>query len=858
MNEFLVRHAIQNVWCSPDQDHQYLFQPTRLTPDGGVERYVNVEWDRHWLPDQQSTFHVYQLGQISPLVLNLIPQECCWYSFSIAMNTNNILLDAYTREGRQLPRFEAFFLKTRTRNLIVAIIDNERIADLNKEKLYVRFYSNAYFGTEETHPTSDRIHTEGIVAGNRQSVVRFKQTVERVKHEWSGNVYEFHNGWLVDTLRPDDVKPGDKIEYVHDSSIYEIYDVRVRDLETFVSELDNKRKYLISRPKGSTDTIDFHDDIDIWIIERNGGRERGLFYHKGAPDAVRMVTHKDLSIPVPTLVGQVQLVEEWPNPRALTLRLRIRKSGYHRPLVYEHNRINDLYHLDTGDQIDRALVGANSNLTEWQASHLENSCYTAIMRAKNLIINKEMVQCAYGYHAISHLIANTPQSPVTLPSGKKGVTPPWRLRFDATFFEYDMKGRLIDWVYMEQAPTYTCRHAHTGYLEAFPGKGSLNTKTEYNRYSTPLNWDNNYWAYICDVVAGEPTFDFRLATPHEEYTTTDNRLVWLTEKDDYFTAVRQEPAFLVYGFNATPHNGMLRFEVESEDLVGELTRRIPCSLPFGQLDIFLNGHSLIENLDYFVKWPEVVICNKEHLITDGSEQHVVVRAYGFLDDNGNRFPPADYGFVQHGLLSVNGRYDVREGKVMRFVADGRLHDRRELKFAENDWGVRTEGVRNGAPYAITDTVVPMHKNDVIGMSPAEFRQRSLDMDQKVSDYMSYYKPEPDAPNVDLIPRRYRILSPFVSRIHHDLRSGYLYPTEITGQYSDEKIKEWLAQYEWLLDFDPVVRGVDERYVNVHPHELFTVTELDIYQYNFLNRVIRVYMQDRINLSTHVKVKEGWV
>lgn len=854
MNHYLIQHAIRNVWCSPDQDHQYLFQPARITPSKGVSRYVDVEWNRHWLPDVKRTYHVYQIGQIAPVVLNLIPDNDEWYCFSEAINRNYITLDAYTRTGRHLPRFQCFFKKTRSRNLIVAVEHQARGVDLSKEPLFLRFYSNAYFGSERSHETNDRVYTQGIVVGARRDVVVFNQTISTIQNAWEGDIYLFHNGFVVDGYRPDDIAVGDKLEFVHDTSIYEVYDIKVGELKTFISRLDSVRKYLVRRPKGSTDTIDFHDDIDLWIIKKDGTREHGVFYHKATPKAVRMVTHADLAIPVQAVVDQVMANEGWSDPRAVTLRLRIRRSGYHRPLVFEHNRIHELYQLDD-DSITRAMVGANSTVPEWQAAVLEESCYTAIMRAATEGVTAEKVQCAYGYHATAHLIADTPQIP--LPGTSPRVAKmPWRLGFNSTLYEYDKLGRLIDWSYHDIGESYVVRHEHTGYVEGIVGNGGNRTLTHYDRYCTPLVSGGRYRAYVCDIVGGVPTYEWREAVGGKEYVRDGNEIVWLTNRDELYTAVREEGAFLSYDLPAVTHNGMLKFTIRSTDFVGEEKQTVPCYLPFGQLDIFLNGHPMIENLDYFVHWPEVVMCNKEHLLTDSENQRITVRAHSFLTKDCERLPVAEHGFIKHGLLSNNQHYDVRKGKVMRFIADGRLWSRDELKFAEDHWGLRLENVRNGAPYQISELVVPL--DDIIGEDTYSFRDKSLEVDRRVGNYLTQYHPDPENTNIDMIPRRYRILSPFISRIHHDLLSGYLYPDEITGQYSDEKIREWVKEYEWILDYDPVIRGVNTGYVAIHPHDLSTETKLDIHQYTFLKRIIGVYLQGKVELSSHVSVKEGWV
>lgn len=856
MNEFLIQHALKNVWCSPDQDHQYLFRPTRISPDRGVKRSVDIEWGKHWLPDKESTYHVYQIGQIAPRLLNLIPDQWNWYSFTQAMNTENITLDAYNHQGRQLPRFECFFRKTPTRNLVVAVKENPRICNLPEDTLYIRFYSNAYFGSERSEDDLCRIFTEGMVAGKRAGVVDFKRRAEKFVCGDEDNVSQFHNGWLVDTLRPGEIKDGDKIEYVVDASIKELYDADVKDLHTFNSKLDTLRKYLVRRPKGATDTIDFHDDIDIWLVKKDGPRENGVFFHKGLPASVRMITHQDVSVAVEHLLKQIRDNSDWLDPSKITLRLKIRRSGYDRPLVQDHNRIKDLYQLKDGD-ITRAMVGANATVDEWQAANLENSCYTAIMRSSASNISKKLVQCAYGYHGVVNKIAHTPQVPHTLPSGEKGIIPPWRLRFDSTFYEYDRKGRLIDWIYDDRSDVYQMRHVNTGYVEGFVGRGGVQTSTEYARYTTPITPGKRYKVYVCDVIAGEPNYQWREAVPLEEYVYHKDEIIWLVEPAELFTAVREETRFLSDQFKAKPHQGIIKFTIESEDLVGELRRRRPVYLPFGKLDLFLNGHSLIEGLDYFVKWPEVVICNKEYLKDDPESQSVTVRAYGFLTPEGKRHPRREFGFVNNGLLSVNNRYDVREGINLRYVADGRLWDRKDLQWAEEDWGVRHSTVRNGAPYLVDEILVPLKDVEVVE-DVCEYREASLDVDHRISDYLTRYLQAPDIPNVNLIPRRYRVLSPFASRVHHDLLSGYLYPEDIERQYSDEDIREWLAPYEWLLDFDPVIQGYDSNYVNVHPHESTHETVMSIYKYNFFKRVIDVYLQGSVNLSTHVRLKEGWV
>lgn len=42
--DYLLRHAYTNVWCTPDQDKQAIFQLARITPDNGVWTNFTYQW----------------------------------------------------------------------------------------------------------------------------------------------------------------------------------------------------------------------------------------------------------------------------------------------------------------------------------------------------------------------------------------------------------------------------------------------------------------------------------------------------------------------------------------------------------------------------------------------------------------------------------------------------------------------------------------------------------------------------------------------------------------------------------------------------------------------------------------------
>ena len=856
MIDYLTRHAIQNVWCTPDQDYQYIFKPARISPPRGAERQLMVEWEYINLPNNVDTFHVYQIGQLSPSLLNLLPRERHWYTLTEASNNQNMVVDLYLKDGRQFPRFESYVLKTRTRNLLLVVKDQQRIGRLDRETLYVRFYSNAFFGSERAQesPIVDRIRVEGKYITTPDSGLLFQRRIRDLQ-ALKGHVNVYHNGWLVDDTPPDMIREGDIVELVHDTSVYDVREFPVAELETFNSKLDGLRKYLISRLKGTGDnTIDYVDDVDVYLVKKTGRHWKGVYFHKNSEAALRMVTHKDYSIPVSHVVGFANEFDEWDDPTELVVRVHVRQSGYHRPLVDEHHRIKELYHL-SDDEIYRAMIGADSTVPVWRAENLESSGYTAIMRADFDQINRKLVQDAYGYNAISKLVADTPQLVEDL-GGYRGVSLPVGLRNESTAFEYDKDGLLIDFYRHSFGDTYAVKNPQCEMVEVLVGAGSGTLSTVYGERQVPIDERHNYRMYTCPIVGGVPTYEWEDVTGDTNlYTFVNGELVWMVDDTQTYTAVKNDIDFLTYRIRLNSVGGIYRFSVTAREQRGDSFATLPLDIPVGQLSIWMNGHALIENLDYYVQWPEVVIVNKQYL-RDDEEQDFVIRGTGFCLPDMTREAPNEAGFVKHGLLSRNRRYDVRDDKVMRFVVGGKTLMRDVLKFSEHDSGLRMDDVPNGTPYVIDDVVVPLR--DLVDEDTYSLREKSLEVDEDVSDYLTLKYPEPVIDDPNIIEQRYRVFSPFASKIHHDLLEGILYPDGIKGQYSDAKIKEWLKGYEFLLKYDPVRNKVDDHYVSVHPVDINHVTELDIYQYTFLDRAIQLYLGDRVDISYFVSIKEGWV
>ena len=131
------------------------------------------------------------------------------------------------------------------------------------------------------------------------------------------------------------------------------------------------------------------------------------------------------------------------------------------------------------------------------------------------------------------------------------------------------------------------------------------------------------------------------------------------------------------------------------------------------------------------------------------------------------------------------------------------------------------------------------------------RAISQELDARVSDYMSRMLPEPKFDHQFTIPDKYDLYSPFMAKVLYDIKNGILVVPE--GHVSDATIVSMLKSYEALLDWDPCHVGYDHEFVAVHPHDRYVVMEVKQYQYSFIARAARLFLNNGVNLSKFLSI-----
>lgn len=855
---YLIDYALKNVWCTPEQDNQSIIRPKRLTKIGGVRNSVRVLWRQHALPVANTTFHVYQIGQVSPSFVGLYDVELQWKKMSEVCEQENIVVDIYAHTGIQMPRTAVWYMVTQDRNLIIAVKFQRTIPiDLDSQDIYVRLYSNAYYRSTEANDSTDFIEVRGGLLSSTDDIVALQNQYATAAARPIGKAVAYVNGVMVSAINLINCAVGDYAEYIYDASIYRTVTLTISDLKFFESELDSKMKYLIHYEGDSPRGIDFYDDIDFFLVKPiSNVRFKGVLYHKnneGSSDAVRMVTHKDYSIPTTYVEALANAQDNWGDVGALKIEMHIRKAGWHRGLQYEHHRIHELYKL-TDEEVLDAMVGTNATVDVWTAASLEQSAYSSMMSIKPNLVTPELVQEAYGYNAISKILADTPQT-TELASGFQQAKVPYGLMDNCTVYEYDINGKLLGWNYHAYGDVYQASNNNTRMVEMIAGIVGDRLGEEYGLSEQTLDSRYDYRMYTCSMVDGVPVNDWEDVTGSNQYIISGNTLTWLVDPTQRYTLVRSNERTLGYDVMLMPSKGNLIFSLTHKQVRNGIINDYTMQIPMGELDVFLNGNSLIEGVDYFVNFPQIAIVSKKYLVTPhlGTQQKVTVRFSGFCDAQFNRDPLEDVGFIRFGMLSHNNRFDLREDKVLRIVVGGALYHRNELLFSEDSTAVLVPDAKNGMPYCIRDIVVPMR--GFTAMDTYDLRAESQAVDQLVGDYMTlkYEQQVVGTPNV--ISQLYELFSPFACAILYDLASGIINDPRIYQIYSTTDLREICQPYENLLAFDPTQETLrpDADYTIIHPHNLSTPFTLNLQKYKFFKKVIDHYMPGKLILNGFVQI-----
>lgn len=847
-SEFLIDHSYKKLWQSPGQDTQYIVAPSRATPRRGALGSVTLGMKEYNLPTTGDRYSIFVFGDLPHFMVGVKEHINKWVSVQAHCNDTNTLITIYDNKGLVYPTFDAYFLYTRDGQAVVALKNHQKALNVLDDGIFIKWRTSSWFSVPGNLTSNEGIRVFGRVIGHKDDIsvlsLKWLELSARTGYLWT-----YKNGRRIQRAHSTTIAIGDYVELVWDGSVREVLKYKLKDLDTFVSELDSKSKYLIPNV-GYGSTIDYRDDVDMFLLEhRNQNEYDGVYYHHNQEDTIRNITHRDFSTPTAYVTGVIDANVRWNLSNDNRLEVIIRHSGWIRPIPDLHVRLYDLFKLSHKDRL-AAMVGEHALIPEWAASNLEASAFNTLMRLTGQTIDLGLATDTFGYNATSKAAGYVIYPKDNLKSIRLGQLHHYR----ATVYEYDINGKLLNRRLHTVSPDYHVSNPLCAYIEVYFGWGGVNMGTVFGKAEQKLDACSDYRFYIAQKQVGDSYSDWVDVTGDSTKYSIDNnnKLTWTVNPTTHLTAVRKDTDFLAADLTLDRMDKLLIFSIQTDNVYsGSDELKGWLEIPPGEMDVFLNNYHLVEGVDYYVNWPEVCITNVTFRSVDNVNK-IHVRARGFCNSDLTRVDRKDFGFVYNRKLLSRDRYFALEDKVNVIHSNGRLVP---VATAFNgDWSRKEmPSGYNGKPYQLRHPTVPL-KNLVVG-NVTDLRNESMDLDLRSENYLTDKLGIKDSELPRDIDNKYIVTSPFMSKLLHDLLNSIFPIDEFMGDYSDEFLLNKVSRYNYLLAYEPSTNGYMPEFMEIHPHPYLVPVEVNVYQYRILDRVAKLILKDKVSLDKTLLIIE---
>lgn len=905
----LKDHALNNIWAAPLQDLQHRVKPSRISPDIGFYNEAKVMWERIPLPDynsgvQPKGWHVYPIGQLPMLKFGLeeMPRQK-WIPATDVTGVYNVVVDLYADNGCVIPRNNYYLWLNYDNNLIMAVERNGAFLgtvtvtntyhetfdvpySLDDNGVTIRFYKNAIIHAGDwldTAPNTIHHLTDVVVKVTKPSeYANFLTRAAAIEASYRGKgagIY-YQDGFVIS--KPTGYSPsylGSIFSFQYDETVKDIRFFNISDLPGFQSIIDrNKKKYLMVSNTNNR-KLEYYDDCDYYLVNKEDATMsfRGVAIDPYNRVAVRQVTHDAWSLTEDAVELLALQHPSLPAKNHLSIMVKVRNGGMVRGIGLQANRVEELYHLSHAQRLE-AMAGVNSTMPEWRAANLENSAYIRLMGSAFVDVTDTLVEEAYGYNAATYAVAKSiskvnAQRQITIDLGHNI---PWDSKkplpqaTDArrVIFWYDVAGKYLGNSVSNSAvgsitvpatfPTADRAEIINGDL--ITGVGDVGTFPDQAKV---YDYDYGYYGYrnyVCGIVNGVldhkwiDVTDTSFCTYIKPADGSTPYIEWqysLLNMAGYYPATRFANKVNVHNpsFKSTTFTGIMEYDI-NKIADSKLSLLGP---PPGFVTVWMDGESLIENLDYYYRrGGNIAIVKTPKQSIDNTK--LTIRFHGYMNPKTNKpFAPRDIGFVKNGVLSYNQVFNPWHDRDIRINVNGGLKFANEVQFAEA--GSENVGSRymDGMAYSVEDyqsLVEPFTNQRTV-----PYKMASLDIDQRMSAYLSERLPENTPHNEYITPARHELYSPTMARFIQLMQTGAITDAEVERETMDEGI---LERYGWISkqyqDCEPILLGYNPEYVSIRPHPHIEPVEVSGNQYAFLERVNRIFLKSDLDLTNSVKIK----
>ncbi|AGB07161.1 hypothetical protein [Vibrio phage VP4B] len=849
----LARYAIKDMYSNPGTGRQFQLMLTQVSPDVGYINTFQFMGRYRKTPIERDYFMIYNMSgfdgstwNFHELFTRMDPVDQ-WINVAKICKERGMIIDIYGDDGRLYPRDKCWIMSTYDGQQLLAIQKLRAFKQSWKEPRYVHCYT---IQTEVYNPLTNNQQLDWPrFSSNNDNSAEEKDRMKIIYAEYlklPGLTSVYLNGYLWDGFPADaNLLNAEVIEITNDPSVWKTESYEVGSLPNFQSKRDNVRKLIIHPPKVEGEFgYQYVADVAFYLVNR---KRRGVYLNRNEASHFRQLTHRDYAVSA-SLVDDKSSMEELLNEDRPQLLLVYRRNNYAQEIPYESNGVRWLYRMND-ENIVGALIGINSTMKEWLAVNLEQSPTNEFLTIPYKDITHELAVESIGYNRATQVLCASPMS-YDASTGMELEVPP-ACRNELTMFEYDPDGLFLRMRHLSRV-NFVKPNSDVGLVEFFPGKPGRRIHAEAGRGVMNVDPNTTPRFYVQAVTTeGEYAGERIPAIEGKDYTfdRDTGNVTWTLLSKMFIGVILYNDQTLYKEFTLDHIDNSLTFSITREWLQGGLLMDVAPA----NIMVIMNRHSLIENVDYVVDFPDVHILNHQYLKDGGNDFVLYCSEWSPIDDK-TPLEQSELGYVTGGVIGHNLRYNLREDRVTRTTIDGKVWDPALVPVAELDAPSELLNTLNGKPYGVKHWYLPLR--DWVAYDNTAGWEEARDRDRRMSQYLTLFAKKPEPTVIPSLMDKYRVFSPFMNMVVNRILLGLLELDDLPSgeSYSKDYVLRKTADFQWLLKYDPVERDYDVRYFAVFPYVQQHTALVEAKELIFIQRVNEVFLKSRININGHFEVK----
>ncbi|QAX96738.1 hypothetical protein [Vibrio phage vB_VmeM-Yong MS32] len=663
----LLRHAIENAWANPEQDRQLLIKPMLVTPSYGVRGSHRTPFQTYPAPNVTERWAIYEYGSLNPKLIGLEKTNLVWRDAVEIMEGENLVM--FPMLNQRMCQFDSVkVMRINDNNVLFAVsIDkNKALFDITDD-LYIRFYSNSWFNQPGApapiSAVSKLCEVEQDIADTIADYLARGFT--------EGHTFWFRNGYFIERPTVVEIDVGDTLQWVHDPSGTEMFDIPFTDFVSFMSARDNMAKGTVITPGFVDEDFLFYDDVEFFVCGTDlNGRTIGCYHDRQENTQLTQITHRDWAFNTQRLNELViQHGGEIPLGGAF-VRVFLRKTTNGDVNVGDGQYLDDFYSLDYG--IRHAILSGGAGTFEpWRASNLEASAFMKWLNTPGHELNEAGMKNVYNYYGVVKALHYPVKQSDTL------WTLPEAAREGCVVINLDADGSLHSYQHYANGANPGNTHAvPTDVKDIIVYCGE--DIADASAMDTTVNGDND--------IPGE--------MDEERFYKLSGALTWVkaTYGTDYtYNALSGRVEWSAPLFSAdkmkrsSKYLSLRTVTVPFSDLTKPINIFSGGSIPatkfdFGRVDVWFNGRKLAAGMEYTHKDFKLYLHTLEHLdyVDPAQEVEVVLIAHALPND----VEDGQFGFMVDGMVNHDTDVDLVRNRNFRLFIEGQLKSLEDVYLAE--------------------------------------------------------------------------------------------------------------------------------------------------------------------------------